>query len=641
MKQVVRIGNYWLINIMVIAWIFLCTINADPNEIPGIDEIIAEFYAEFSPVESRAGEKHRLVISSKIRRGWHIYSVLPQGEDAPPPTVIEINSRFLIPDGPLYESRPITELDKVIGIRLSYHKNQALFFKNFRIPEKTASGSYTFQVEVTFQGCNERICLPPKTISLKPKLVLRSGSPRQEFLYADRSIDALADGPINRELFDMLAGGVWEFILLAALMGLAALFTPCVFPMIPITVSYFSHRAEGKQSALVKLAVIFSLGIVITYTGTGLLMSVLFGAGSALELASDPFVNLLIAIVFIVFAFSLMGFFNITLPPALANYFNQRAQTGTDVASVLLMGFVFTLTAFTCTVQFVGTMLIAASQGETLWPLIGMLVFSLVFSFPFFLLAIAPGLIKRLKGASGVWLLRTKVVLGILELMASLKFLSNVDLIWQTGWLSRDRAIIIWLILLGCVVGYLAWTNLKDRTNRSLNQWIATGLFAVLFGLTYRGLGNQSLGSLIDATLPPAGIRFVDQGEMVSQKESEELIWLDSLAEAHLIAAGEKKMILLEFTGYTCVNCRWMEQHILRLRSVHELIKAQYVPVRLYTDSGQYASEYLQMQIDRFKTVALPFYVILTHDNQVIVKFSGISLDQKEFIDFLLSGIRK
>ena len=610
-------------------------IAEDTENIPGIEETIVEFSARFSPVDSRAGEKNRLVIDAKIRKGWHIYSILPQGEDAPPPTSISVEAPFLIPDGPLYESRPIAEFDRAIGMRLSYHENRALFFENYQIPAGTEAGNYSITANITYQPCNDRICLLPITESLSIDLLLHTGPPRKERLVADRTIDAIPEARISSELLHMLSGGFWEFVMLAALMGLASLLAPCVFPMIPITVSYFSHRAEGQRGAAIKLAVVFALGIVVTYTGAGILISILFGVGSALQLASNPYVNLTIAIVFIAFAFSLMGFFDISLPPAIAGYFDRQARADSGFSGVLLMGTAFTLTAFTCTVQFVGAMMIAAAQGEWIWPLVGMLIFSLVFAFPFFLLALVPGLIARFKGASGVWLVRTKVVLGFLELMASLKFFSNADLIWQTGLLSRDMAVGIWLMLLGCIVAYLSYTNLRSGRGQSRKQWAATGVFALLFALTFQGLGDRSLGSLIDATLPPAEIRFADQGEMASRAESESLVWLDSLAEAIPIAVREDKRILLEFTGYTCVNCRWMEQHILRLKSIHTLIADRYIPVRLYTDGGAHAPDNLRLQIDRFKTVALPFYAILSKDSRTIGTFSGISVDYREFAAFL------
>ena len=608
------------------------------DAIPGPDETVVEFSANFSPAESRAGERNRLILEATIREGWHIYSILPQGEDAPPPTSVAVESLFLLADGPFYESRPVTKFDKAIGIRLSYHERRALFIGNFEIPATTKAGDYSIAAHITYQVCSDRVCLPPRTKSLQAGFSVVAGPAREAFLVADRSIDAIPAAGTDGDLSNMLAGGFWEFVGLAALMGLVSLLTPCVFPMIPITISYFSQRADGKKGDTVRLALVFAAGIVVVYTGTGMLMSILFGVGSALQLASNPFVNLAIALLFIVFAFSLMGFFDISLPSLFANYFDRQARSSKGFFGVLLMGFVFTLTAFTCTVQFVGTMMVAAAQGEWIWPLIGMLVFSLVFAFPFLLLALLPGLIARFKGVSGVWMVRTKVVLGILELMASLKFLSNADLIWQTNLLSRDAAIAVWLLLLGCIVVYLVLTNLRKREERSHGQWAAACLFAVLFFLAFRGLGDRSLGSLADAVLPPAEMRFADRGEMVSRQEAESLKWMNSLAEAKSVAIRENKRILLEFTGYTCVNCRWMEQHILKRKTIHNLIGERYVPVRLYTDGGDGASRNLQLQIDRFGTVALPFYAILSKHGEAIATFGGISVDYRDFADFLATG---
>ena len=310
-----------------------------------------------------------------------------------------------------------------------------------------------------------------------------------------------------------------------------------------------------------------------------------------------------------------------------------------QIFSVLLMGFTFTLTAFTCTVQFVGTMLIAATQGERLWPIIGMLVFSTVFAIPFFILALLPKLIIKLKGTSGTWLIRTKVILGILELMASFKFLSNADLVWGTELLSRNTAIYTWTILLGIGVLYLVWTNFKAKRNKS--QWLFTLLLGVLLVFVFNGRNDKSLGSLIDAVLPPVK-HIISTGEnLISEEESNEIIWLDSLDEAMKISQKEGKRILLEFTGYTCINCRWMEQNILANREVHEMIKKSFVAVRLFTDGGKHADENLKMQIDRFQTIALPYYATLTENGRVQNTTSGVIYQFEEFINFLENIVQK
>lgn len=600
---------------------------------------IVQFEAAVVPGNIRPGEFSRIEITAKIKKNWHIYSVMPQGEDSPPPTLIKTKSSELSANGPVYESRPIFNFDKAIGINLSYHEKSARFYQNFDPLSEAVPGKKQIETTIKYQACDDRICLPPKIVTLSNQFEIASAAPRSEYLFAPRSIDNIANVGGSQQLDDMMSEGIWGFLLLAVMMGLASLLTPCVFPMVPITISYFSKVAEGNPFRLVKLALVFCLGIIGTYTGLGIITTIIFGAGTALQLASNPIVNLVIAAFFILFAFSLFGFFNINLPAGIVNYFDQKSRSYSGIFSVLLMGFTFTLTAFTCTVQFVGTMLIAATQGEWLWPIIGMLVFSTVFAIPFFILALLPKLIINLKGSSGAWLIRTKVILGILELMASIKFLSNADLVWGTELLSRDIAIYIWTVLLGIGVLYLLLANFK--TKHSNSQWFFTVVLGITLAFVFNGRNDKSLGSLIDAVLPPVQ-HIVSTGEnLISEAESKEIIWMDSLDDALKLAQRDNKRVLLEFTGYTCVNCRWMEQNILANRDVHELIKNHFIAVRLFTDGGQDAEKNLTLEIDRFKTIALPYYATLTENGEIQNTISGVTYKFGEFINFLETVVQK
>ncbi len=594
------------------------------------------FAPQLNPSEIRAGEKVRLVIKVHLQPTWHIYSVIRSNDpDAPPPTRLEIKDDQMQKDGPVYETAPVSEFIQVLGMKIEYHNDQAFLYQNFQLKNGTIPAKHILTANLTYQLCTDTICLPPETTSLAVPYSVSPGEPKPAYLHADRTINPLPPKKTGNQLQDLQGKGFWAFIALAALMGLVSLLTPCVFPMIPITVTFFSKQAEGKQSRVIKLAGLFALGIIFTYTVIGLLLSGLFGAGSAMLLATNPFVNLAIAIVFIIFALSLMGLFNISLPAGLESYFDSKARTLGGVSGVLLMGFTFTLTAFTCTVQFVGAMLIAAAQGEWIWPLLGMLVFSTVFSFPFFLLAITPSLVKQIQGRSGEWLGRSKVVLGILELMASVKFLSNADLVWQMEVLSRNSAIIIWTVLLASIVAYLAWTGIRPILNRSFAQWTMVGLFLILTVAVSRGWNDRSLGSLIDAVLPPTSGLHQQTAEMASAEEIEQMVWLDSYSEALLIAKTENKPVILEFTGYTCINCRWMEQNVLARKKIHEKLKNGFIRARLFTDGGENARKNLNLQIDRFQTVALPFYAIITPDDTILKKQSGITLNPTDFLQFL------
>ncbi len=593
---------------------------------------VATFTPSLTPQTLRAGESLRLVFDLELKEKWHIYSVLPQSEDAPPPTNLEVIESPFTLDGPFYETKAVIKHDAAIGLTLAFHEDKAKFYQNFKVPQMSL-GSGELVVEVRFQACDDRICLPPKAKRFTVPYEIEAGPVRPEFAAADRSIDEVPRGGFAGTGAKSLSA----FILLAALMGLASLMTPCVFPMIPITITYFSQQAHGDKKALLKLASFFGLGIVGTYTGSGLILSLVFGAGAVTRLATNPFVNIAIALLFIVFSFSLIGLFNIQLPAGIQTFFDKKSREIGGVAGVLLMGFTFTLTAFTCTVQFVGTLLITAASGEWIWPLVGMLVFSSVFAFPFFLLALSPSLIKPMQGSIGGWLGRSKVVLGILELMASVKFLSNADLVLETNWISRDANIWIWLVLLCVIVLYLVWTGIRPKLHKSFSQWAFVVLFLVLIGLTSRGLGDRPLGSLVDALLPPPSAYAKLEGNFATEAEVKSLVWHHDPEEAFALAKAEQKEVFIEFTGYTCVNCRWMDRNIIARKEVVTILKRDFILLKLYTDGGDQAEFNLNYQIKRFHTVALPYYARLKNEDDKGRSFIGIAKSMDEFVDFIQS----
>ena len=605
----------------------------DSEGLPVEGETQIRFEAKLIPNPVRVGERARMEIALIGAKGWHVYSVFPAPEeDAPPPTKLAFEALGLEADGPAYETAPLVQFDQVIQLTLSTHEERSVFYQNFLV--KGLPGERSVKVAIKYQVCSFRVCLPPAQSLLVADYQVEPGPPRAQFLNADRSVDTLPESGrrINKGLGKE---GFWAFIGLAAFMGLASLITPCVFPMVPITISYFSKQADGNPAKLFGLATLFGGGIVATYTGTGLILSWIFGAGAASQLATNPWVNLTIALVFILFSFSLMGAFNIRLPAQIEGYFDAKARATGGALGVVLMGFTFTLTAFTCTVQFVGTLMIAAAQGQMFWPLLGMIVFSSVFAFPFFLLALAPGLVGKMHRGTGQWLGRAKWVLGMLELMASIKFLSNADLVWQTGLISRDLNLQVWMALLGLIIGYLIFTGFRQGRFKSPVQLAWVGFFVLLLVLTSQGLGGRSLGSLIDSVLPPAEGRHLEAAEYASEEEIKSLVWMDNLEAAQALALSQKKPIFLEFTGYTCVNCRWMEQNVLAQKAIYIRLKERYILVRLFTDGGPDKDRNLALQINRFQTVALPLYLILTPQGQEQGRYIGLALAGAEFAAFL------
>jgi thiol:disulfide interchange protein len=418
--------------------------------------------------------------------------------------------------------------------------------------------------------------------------------------------------------------------------------------MIPITVSYFTKRNAKTRARSIFEAGLYSVGIIATFTFLGFLLTFLFGAGGINRLAASPLVNIAIAAIFIVFALSLFGVLELALPNSWLNAVNRESGRHKGVLGILLMALTFSLTSFTCTVPFVGTVMVAALQGDWIWSLMGMTAFAAVFSLPFFLLALFPSLLQSLP-KSGNWMNSVKITMGFLELAAALKFISNVDLVYQWEILTRPIFITFWLAIgLVLVVYLLGWFRFPHETpSEAIGAFrVMSAIFflAVTFYL-FRGLFGFSLGEL-DAFLPPrdygaveaslAGAPFLAAAGHTIEEDR----WYDDYGEALSVARREGKPVFIDFTGYTCTNCRWMEANMFPLPRVSELMN-QFVRVRLYTDGGEPVHEANQrFEQERFKTIALPFYALMTPDDEVIATFPGLTRNSNEFVEFLQKGTR-
>ena len=424
-----------------------------------------------------------------------------------------------------------------------------------------------------------------------------------------------------------------SFLWLAAVTGALSLLTPCVFPMLPITVAFFNNqRSEQGQSHALRHAILFASGIIVTFTALGLGLAVLVGAAGLARFAADPWVNIVIGLLFIGFALSLLGMYDLPLP--FSNRFlnrvdaSARDRSGKAIGSVL-MGFAFTLASFTCTAPFVGPLLVSASRGEWRVPLAGMLVFSTVFAAPFFILALVPRWTSALPRA-GAWLKDVKVVVGLFEIAAALKFFSNADLVWGTGILSRTVVLSAWVVIALTAAAYLVWRITRDA-HASLYRWaapVAAVLIAVWLSLGVRG---RPLGE-VEAFLPPSDVQMYSAGgEGVAN-----LNWiLNDHPKALATAAQNNQLVFIDFTGYTCTNCRWMEANMFARPEVSASL-SKYVLSRLYTDGeGDMYEKQQQFQEDKFGTVALPLYAIVDSKGRTVRTFSGLTRSPREFLAFL------
>ncbi len=606
--------------------------------------------AQMQPSGIRAGEGGRVVLTAKIEAPWYIYApTTPPG--GPNPTKIALApSKIATQNGKVAQPAPSKHFDE------GFQMNTETFAKGvaFGIPiqiKKGATGAQKLVVSVRYQTCNAKLCLPPKTVEVPVAFTITPGAARADKSKADTSIPPQAttqttgksDAPKAPSSGAPAAGttqpisaqpnanpnpaanGLVAYLGIALGAGFLALLTPCVFPMIPITVSFFTKRSEGKQNGIAG-PLAFCAGIISTFTVVGVMASVAFGAAGIARFAANPYVNLALAALFVLLALNLFGVFEIVVPSGVLN----RVQTKKGgLLAPLLMGFAFTLTSFTCTVPFVGTALFAAATGGWIYPALGMLAFSSAFALPFFLLALFPGWLAKMPRA-GSWLVSIKAFLGFLELAAALKFLSTVDLVWQLGYLTRPVFLALWFAIALVAALYLLQVVRLTKEEPARIGPFRIGLGAAMIGVSVLLLGamnGKRIGDF-DAYLPPD-----DYGANAAPRETN---WLkNDLAGAQKLAKEQNKPLLINFTGYACTNCRLMEKDVLPHGSVTKEL-ANYVAVELFTDGTDAKSRgFNQFQQQKFGTVAIPLYAVVEPNGTVRGRLEGLERDPAIFAAFL------
>ena len=582
--------------------------------------------------DPRAGEVVNLSIHTELDEGWKIWGVynVPKG---PISTTFETTDEKVSKSGKVREPVPIVKFDEGFEMDIPYHEKTLDFVLPVLLKNDLNTGNTELMVSVRYQTCNDRMCLPPKTVELMVPLFIDSGSARSDKISFSEISGANVVGTSQLDI--AIKEGILSFILLSLSMGFLALLTPCVFPMIPITVSFFTHQGEKDGSNKFKQAFTYTLGIIGTFSVLGLLLAVTLGASGANQLAANPWVNLFIGGLFIYFALSLFGMYEIQLPESVRQFSVKQEGRGGYVGT-LFMALTFTLTSFTCTVQFVGLLLVAASQGQWFWSLIGMIVFSTAFATPFFFLALFPQYLAKMP-QSGGWLNSVKVVMGFLEMAAAFKFLSNTDLVWNLGFFTHTSVLAVWTIitlLTGVYILGLIRLPHDSHTETVSVPRLMLSTFFLTFGL-YLGTGllDQPIHGLIISYLPPK----VHTQSNISGKEmhtQEDLVWHQSLETGLSEAQNSGNPIFIDFTGYTCTNCRWMESNIFTLQEVQKRLE-QFVLVQLFTDGGENYREKQNYEIERFGTAALPYYVLLTPEDKVIAEFPGMTRNVDEFLSFL------
>lgn len=676
---------------------------------------------EFSKKQVAIGEEVDLVFNVKIDKNWYLYS-----SDFDPdlgPMVTE----FKFQKNPSYELvgkivpvKPKKKYDDLWEGEYTYFVGTAQFRQKIRVlkPELLIKGSYEYQVCTDVDGR----CIPfddeftftnkQLTIAGVAKSIAEPQQETQKELQQDTEQtalpaaiqDALEDTAVaaedtsaavvntvsedttsaavaaipatNDEATAGGAGGLWAFMLVAFGSGLVALLTPCVFPMVPMTVSFFTNSGGSRAQGIFK-AFIYGLSIIAIYTIIGTIVAKLFGADGANFISTHWLPNLLFFLIFVVFAMSFFGMFEITLPSSWLTKVDSQADKGGWIG-VFFMAFTLVLVSFSCTGPIVGSILVASAGGETVRPIVGMFGFSLAFALPFTLFAVFPSWLSGLP-KSGGWLNSVKVVLGFIELALALKFLSVADQVYHWGLLDREVYLALWIVIF-TLMGFYLLGKLKFSHDSDLKYISVPRLFfAILtFGFVIYlvpGMFGAPLKAL-SGYLPPqttqdfdlnrvAASGAVPANQLCETPKYDDFLDLPhglqgyfDLEQAKKCAAEQGKPIFIDFTGHGCVNCREMEANVWSDPAVLQRLREDYVIAALYVDdktelaeSEQYTSaydgklkatlgkKYADYQITKFNVNAQPYYVLMDENENVLVKPIAYDLNVENFVKFLDAGV--
>jgi|694.fasta_scaffold03101_13 thiol:disulfide interchange protein DsbD len=661
----------------------------------------------FNPVKwtygvEQGNEKEcTLVITANIEKGWHLYSQFI-GNDGPIPTSFQFekNKNFELIGG-VTEGKPIEEYDKNFEMTLKFFANKAVFKQKIKLLTKkdfVAKGSLEFMV------CDDHKCLPPEVIEfainvkgteavIKGEATPAQGEKTEETKSAQASLveGAATDSgeksipkevnseKLNEQKKEIITPTVEEkksslgIFIAGFLGGLLALLTPCVFPMIPLTVSFFTKKSENKKKGIVN-ALIYSVSIILIYVALGMIITLSLGPDALNAMASNAIVNMAFFIIFLIFAVSFLGAFEITLPSSWINKADSASERG-GLIGIFFMAFTLSLVSFSCTGPIIGTLLVqAAVGGNVINPILGMTGFSAALALPFGLFAAFPGWLNSLP-KSGGWLNSVKVVLGLLELALALKFFSNVDLAYHWGILTRELFIALWIIIF-TIMGFYLLGKLKFSHDSEIPYVsIPRLLFAILtFSfVVYLVPGMWGAPLKIISGFPPP--TFYTEGWSLgggNQAESTGIPGTDPSHCPHNLscfhdydlalnyAKQTGKPLMVDFTGWSCVNCRKMEDQVWIDPMVLQRLRNDYVLVSLYVDDKTELPEnekkvsvttgkkiktmgnkWSDLQTIRFKTNSQPYYVLLDHQENPLNQPTGYDPDIQKFIRFLDEGKEK
>ena len=640
-------------------------------------------------VEKLNESEFNLVITASIEDGWHLYAQeVPEGGPIPTSiSFVEQEDNFILLGTPA-EGEGHEEYDQVFQMDIKYFESQAVFKQKVRLltdEQVNILGSLEFMV------CDDTNCLPPDVIDLSFELQGKAGkavdselTPAKDLNFIQQTDDVVADQKeeASKEKTEILGRtkqekqkSLWTLFILSFFAGFAALLTPCVFPMIPMTVSFFTKQSKNKAVGI-RNAVLFGFSIVFLYVLLGTVVTSVFGADSLNALSTNVWFNLIFFLLLIVFAVSFLGAFEITLPSSWGTKVDSQADRG-GLIGIFFMALALAIVSFSCTGPIVGTALVAAAAQGGVAPVISMLGFSLAIALPFSLFAAFPGWMNSLP-KSGGWLNTVKVFLGFLELALAFKFLSNADLVLQAHLLEREVFIAIWITIFGALALYL-FGKIKlphdsDLPFISVGR-LSLGLIVLAFTIyMIPGLWGAPL-KLISGFPPPMhysestyGVGYTKLSEAGSNSEKgipegahlgpHDIISFLDYEKGMAYAKKVNKPVMIDFTGHACVNCRKMEERVWSDPRVLQVLKQEIILISLFVDDkrklpeeDQYTStingkkvttigkKWSEFQILKYKANAQPYYVLLDHEGQNLNEYSAYNPDIEEYLAWLKEGI--
>lgn len=622
-------------------------------------------------VEKISKNEFNLISIATIDKGWHLYSQdVPKDGPIPTSFIYDDDGGVVKITGNTQEGEGTIEFTKLFGeegMDIEHFSNKATFIQQIEV----VGAKNKVHAFVEFMACNDTQCTPPKEVDLE--FDLTKATVAKTKIEKNNTNQEVKTKTKNKES----RGGLWAIFFIAFFSGFAALLTPCVFPMIPMTVSFFTKQSKSKGAGI-RNAIIYGISIIAIYVLLGTGVTALFGADALNALSTNVWFNLVFFLLLLIFAVSFLGAFEIVLPSSWGTKIDKQADRGGFIG-IFFMALALAIVSFSCTGPIVGTLLVEAASKGGIAPIIGMLGFSTAIALPFALFAAFPGWLNSLP-KSGGWLNTVKVVLGFLELALAFKFLSNADLVLQLHWLEREVFLAIWIAIFGTLALYLfgkiRLPHDSPQDHISIGR-LSLGLLSLTFTIyMLPGLWGAPL-NLISAFPPaqhyaesPYGVGYSKLGSGSSENH-------DDLPEgAHLMAphnilafndydlglAYAKKVgkpVMIDFTGHACVNCRKMEQNIWAKDKVLNVLRNDVILISLYVDdkrplpNGKVIESILrpgkkikyigqrwsELQTIKYKTNSQPYYVLMDHNEQNLIDPVAYTPDVDEYFDWLSKGV--